>query len=97
MREEIVVELSGPNVATARGLTFKSKAPIGGLCRLLISEGLATAEDHVVVVRGETPVFSPAPISHYSEFTIEEQCHKSVRRSRYHALSAVGGVPEKGR
>lgn len=87
MREEIVVELSGPNVATARGLTVKSKAPIGDLCRRLISEELATAEDHVVVVRGETPVFSPAPISHYSEFTIKERDRVPVRRTRYRAFS----------
>lgn len=83
------IELHGTNTAkythnkTHHEITTSSKkGPLGPLCRILIKEGFH-ASNMVEVYRNSTPVFAPAPLSHYADFDVTESDTTGLKRRTY--------------
>ena len=81
----ITVVLTGTNHASACGRTIKARGyggPIGKLARMLVDDGYAE-HDLLLITRGGTPCFKPAPLSYWAAHDATEGEGYSARMVKY--------------
>jgi len=74
--------LHGTDAARACGIEVKGRGmagPIGPLCRRLIEERRAKPFNNVMIYRGETLCFHPAPLIWWASMHTSEGASSSVR------------------
>lgn len=82
----IEIQLPGTNTASALGeevTTRHKRGPIGPLCRLLVHQGVAAESDLVVILRGNTQVFHPAPLSSYTRHDVIDTDNHGLQRQKH--------------
>ena len=82
----IRVTLRDTDKARACGIEVKGRGmagPIGPLCRRLIEERRAKPFDDVMIYRGETLCFHPAPLIWWASMHASESATTSVRTDVY--------------
>lgn len=82
----IRITLHGTDTARACGIEAKGRGmagPIGPLCRCLIKERRANPFDDVVIYRGETLCFHPAPLIWWASMHTSESAAMSARTDIY--------------
>lgn len=88
MNDTRVIELIGDDTAihNASGISRKTSTkidPIGPLIRDLIDEHIIFEDDLIVVVRGETPVFSPRLAASWAAYQIIDNDDKGFYKNKF--------------
>ena len=85
MNGKMRIELSGTDTAFIGDLHVTASAKKGPVCllaRQLVANG-HSPDTPVEVYRNGTPVFAPAPLSHYANYDVTESDSTGLKRKPY--------------